>query len=195
MYLVTHLAVLSFVLVNCFNFINKSDAFECLDKVHGSRQLNKQYFVTVRTKNLHDCIDECKARAKCSDINYRRAYGLCQLLEAEAYNVTHRDTISAAGYVYGNKSEWDMVRTFSLMRSLHCTLKVTHIRGEFEKYLARSSISVTGQQTHSRLVSGSQSGMNATDYMQNNYVTPEVRQVDFARDPLRSYFDEPQKKK
>ena len=116
MYLVTHLTVLSFVLVNCFNFINKSDAFECLDKVHASRQLNKQYFVTVRTKNLHDCIDECKARAKCSAINYRESYGLCQLLEAAEYNVS--DTILAMGYVYGDKSEWDMVRV-SFINEIH----------------------------------------------------------------------------
>ena len=84
------------------------DQLTDLDKVHFSKQLFIDAFVTFRLDNLKDCIDACKTRSKCSAINYKRSCGLCHLLEATGRNES--DIRVAVEYVYGNKSEWTMVR-------------------------------------------------------------------------------------
>lgn len=61
--------------------------------------------MTLNSFSLQQCIYECKSTRDCSYINYLARFQLCHVIMGDHVTVI----LEKPGYVYGNKSQWEMV--------------------------------------------------------------------------------------
>lgn len=65
---------------------------------------------------LNDCIEKCKATKGCKYINYDRAATVCYFIGVQRGNdpTVTNSVVQRNGYVFGDKSDWNLVRNWLL---------------------------------------------------------------------------------
>ena len=71
-----------------------------------------QVFETKQGLSANKCIEECKLRKRCRFVNYHKYAMLCYMIGMIAKVDYHDVTLnfsSSNGFIYADKSEWNMV--------------------------------------------------------------------------------------
>ena len=85
-------------------------------------------FKTVFNVDIQNCIDRCQRRNICQFINYHRLTHTCFLMEHLSQNVTHRNIVNRANFVFGQKSEWTKVSILFYTYRILILVKVLKIK-------------------------------------------------------------------